>query len=74
MKLHLNRYGYVDGEILWMIDKFIKINFNKKIGIFPFIYTKNYTEIFHVSEILNFNEVYRDSNTKIKIYPYVEFK
>jgi hypothetical protein len=67
VKLHLNRYGHVDGEILWISDKFVKIAFNKKIGIFPFIFTKSYTEIFHISEILNFNEVYQGLKSPIKI-------
>lgn len=67
VKLHLNRHGYVDGEILWISDKFVKIDFNKKIGIFPFIYTKSYTEIFHISEIHNFNEVYQNLKSPIKI-------
>ena len=66
-KIHLNRYGYVEGEILWMSDKFAKIEFKKKIGFFPFIFTKSYTELFHISEILNFNELYQDTNTVIKI-------
>jgi hypothetical protein len=67
VKLHLNRHGYVDGEILWISDKFVKIDFNKKIGFFPFIFTKSYTEIFHISEIHNFHEVYQDLNATIKI-------
>ena len=67
IKLNLNRYGYVEGEILWMSDKFAKVAFKKKVGIFPFYIKKEYTELFHISEILNFNELYQDSNTKIKI-------
>jgi hypothetical protein len=65
--LHLNRYGRVEGEILWISDKFVKIAFNKKIGIFPFIFTKSYTEIFHISEILNFSEAYQELKSPIKL-------
>ncbi len=67
VKLNLNRYGQVDGEILWISNKLVKISFNKKIGFFPFTFKKSYTEIFHISEIHNFNEAYQDLNTKIKI-------
>ena len=67
IKLNLNRYGYVEGEIIWMSDKFAKIAFKKKVGIYPFTINKEYVELFHISEIFNFHELYQDSNTKIKI-------
>ena len=67
IRLNLNRYGYVEGEIIWMSDKFAKIAFKKQFGIFPFTINKEYVELFHISEISNFHELYQDSNTKIKI-------
>lgn len=67
IKLNLNRYGYVEGEILWMSENFVKITFRTYKGIYPFRIKKEHTEIFHISEIFNFNELYQDSNTVIKI-------
>lgn len=54
--IKLKKIGTVKGNILWMCDKFVKITYSKYI-IFPFM-TKKKTEIFHMSEVLNFDEIY----------------
>lgn len=61
IKLNLNRYGLVKGEILWVSGKLFKITF--KHGLFK----KNITEIFHHSEILNFNDIYVNTDIDIKV-------
>lgn len=59
MNLNLSRYGWVDGQILWSHDKFFKISF--KQGFFK----RRVTEVFHIKEILNFNEIFIDKNNQI---------
>jgi len=67
VNIEIKKVGKVKGEILWMSDKFVKITFKTYKGIWPFLIKKEHTEIFHISEIFNFNELYQDSNTVIKI-------
>lgn len=61
-QLHLERYGWVNAEILWIHDTFFKITF--KQGFFRC----RVTEVFHIKEILNFNEVFVTKD--LKIVPY----
>ncbi len=59
-QLNLKGWGFVDAEILWNEGKLFKISF--------FHMTERKTNIFHFTEILNFNEIYIDKN--FKIIPY----
>jgi hypothetical protein len=54
--IKLDKIGTVKGNILWVCGKFVKITYSKYV-IFPFIFKKK-TEIFHIHEILNFDEIY----------------
>ena len=54
--IEIKKIGTVKGNILWMCDKFVKITYSKYI-IFP-IKSRKKTEIFHMSEVLNFDEIY----------------
>jgi hypothetical protein len=61
IELNLYRYGLVKGEILWTTGKLFKITFK------PGLFKKKITEIFHHSEILNFNEIYVNTDIDIKV-------
>ena len=56
INIEINKIGNVEGEILWMCDKFVKITYLKK---FWFIFKRKKTELFHISEVLNFMEIYK---------------
>lgn len=61
-KLNLKRYGVVNGEILWIsADRLVKITF--KYGLFK----RKMAEIFHYTEILNFDEIYLDSKFNLMV-------
>jgi hypothetical protein len=57
--LNLKRYGWVNGEILWSHNHLIKITF--KQGFFK----RRVTEVFHIKEIMNFNDIFIDKHHKI---------
>jgi len=59
-KLNLKGWGLVDAEILWNEGKLFKIKF---IHL-----TTSEREIFHVTEILNYNEIFITKD--LKIIPY----
>lgn len=71
-KLDLLGWGPVESEVLWIEGRCLKIKFKTKVGIYPFIFTKTRTEIFHFNEILNYAEIFIDK--RLKIHKYDETK
>jgi hypothetical protein len=65
-KLNLKGLGLVDAEILWKEGNLFKVII-KSIGD-GLELTKPFTEVIHVSEILNFQEIYINKYLKISIY------
>lgn len=64
VKLHLKGWGLVFAEILWIEGPLYKIKFVPDNNIFCEVKT----DIFHVKEILNINEIFIDKNLKITKY------
>lgn len=64
VKLHLKGWGLVFAEILWIEGPLYKIRFVPDNNIFCEVKT----DIFHVKEILNINEIFIDKNLKITKY------
>ena len=64
VKLHLKGWGLVFAEILWIEGPLYKIRFVPDDNLFCDVKT----EIFHVKEILNINEIFIDKNLKITKY------
>lgn len=62
-KLNLKECGLVYAEILWNEGKLFKIKFKHDINDIQYK-----TEIFHYTEILNFNEIFIRKD--LKIVPY----
>ena len=61
VKLNLKGWGLVFVEIMWIEGNLYKIKFVPEDNILCDVKT----EIFHVKEILNINEVFIDKNLKI---------
>ena len=64
VKLNLKGWGLVHSEVLWIEGPLYKIRFVPDDNIFCEVKT----EIFHVTEILNINEIFIDINLKITKY------
>ena len=64
VKLNLKGWGLVFVEIMWIDGNLYKIKFVPEDNILCDVKT----EIFHVKEILNINEVFIDKNLKITKY------
>lgn len=64
VKLNLKGWGLVFAEILWIEGSLYKIKFVPDNNIFCEVKT----EVFHVKEILNINEIFIDKNLKITKY------
>jgi hypothetical protein len=64
VKLNLKGWGLVFVEIMWIEGNLYKIKFVPEDNILCDVKT----EIFHVKEILNINEVFIDKNLKITKY------
>ncbi len=64
VKLNLKGWGLVHAEVLWIEGPLYKIRFVPDDNIFCDVKT----EIFHVKEILNINEIFIDKNLKITKY------
>lgn len=64
VKLNLKGWGLVHAEVLWIEGPLYKIRFVPDDNIFCEVKT----EIFHVTEILNINEIFIDINLKITKY------
>ena len=64
VKLNLKGWGSVYAEILWIEGHLYKIKFVPDNNILCDVKT----EIFHVKEILNINEIFIDKNLKIIKY------
>jgi hypothetical protein len=64
VKLNLKGWGLVHAEVLWIEGPLYKIRFVPDDNIFCEVKI----EIFHVTEILNINEIFIDINLKITKY------
>jgi len=64
VKLHLKGWGLVHSEILWIEGPLYKIRFVPEDNLLADMRT----EVFHVKEILNINDVFIDKNLKITKY------
>jgi hypothetical protein len=56
-KLKIKGWGEIDAEIIWVEGHLLKISF--------FNENKRIREVFHYSEIENFNDIYIDKDLKI---------
>jgi len=63
-KLNLKGWGFVHAEILWIEGPLFKIKFIPENNLLADMRT----EVFHITEILNINEIFIDGNLKISKY------
>ena len=61
--INLSEIGTVTGEILWVSGRLVKIKYKKPHWLF----SKTHVEVFHMTEVLNFNEIYNNNNIKILV-------
>ena len=64
VKLNLKGWGLVYAEVLWIEGPLYKIRFVPEDNLLANIRA----EVFHVTEILNINDVFIDKNLKITKY------
>ena len=64
VKLNLKGWGFVHAEIIWVEGPLYKINFVPEDNLLADMRT----EVFHVKEILNINDIFIDKNLKITKY------
>ena len=63
VKLNLKGWGLVHAEVLWIEGPLYKIRFVPEDTLLADVRT----EVFHVTEILNINDIFIDKNLSIKI-------
>jgi hypothetical protein len=64
VKLNLKGWGLVHSEIIWVEGPLYKIKFVPEDNLLADMRT----EVFHVKEILNINDIFIDKNLKITKY------
>ena len=64
VKLNLKGWGLVYSEIIWIEGPLYKIKFVPEDNLLADMRT----EVFHVKEILNINDIFIDKNLKITKY------
>jgi hypothetical protein len=64
VKLNLKGWGFVYSEIIWIEGPLYKIKFVPEDNLLADMRT----EVFHVKEILNINDIFIDKNLKITKY------
>jgi hypothetical protein len=64
VKLNLKGWGFVYSEIIWIEGPLYKIKFIPEDNLLASMRT----EVFHVKEILNINDIFIDKNLKITKY------
>lgn len=64
VKLNLKGWGFVHSEIIWVEGPLYKIKFVPEDNLLADMRT----EVFHVKEILNINDIFIDKNLNITKY------
>lgn len=64
VKLNLKGWGLVHADVLWIEGPLYKIRFVPEDNLLA----NMRTEVFHVTEILNINDIFIDINLKITKY------